>query len=135
MIHDRVHRGWYCVKCGGAHPISLCPAAHPISKLPLETPSGNGAYRGTAPVREIPFGVMGTVDEATEHAKYYREKAGIASRRSALVNKFKCHQCGKVVAQNTRLHKYCSLECRREKERIRERARRIKRKRQSKWER
>lgn len=131
MIRDRIRRGLWCLKCGGDHLSSDCERIK--SKAPLETPSHNGPYQGTAKVREVPYGIM-SPDKDRIHG-VYREAAGRASRRSALLNKSICHNpgCKKKVPKNSALHKYCSEDCRREKYRAASRKNYISRRKRSKW--
>lgn len=131
MIRDRVKPGWYCHKCGGAHPSHQCEAGQ-TSDLPLETPSSNGPYRGTLPVREIPYGVSGT-DGVKIILPKYRVRAGEVSRRLAIANSLKCGHCGKKVPKNARIHKYCSRLCQARAGYAKANEKRYKKRRTSKW--
>jgi len=50
----------FCMRCGGRHLVAQCYLNRQKSDAPLETPSHNGAWRGSLPVRVIPTGVMGS---------------------------------------------------------------------------
>ena len=72
-------RRWHCIHCSGNHPGHMCRLVRPIAdNLPLETPSHNGPYRGTATVRVVPAGVM-----TDELSPVLRDKAlrGITKQR------------------------------------------------------
>ena len=86
------------------------------SNVPLETPSHNGAYRGTLPVRVIPPGVGSETQLEIPEGPEKRNKGG--ARRSFLVqiNKLVCHNCGKDytpvrVRKVKRMNKFCSRSC------------------------
>ena len=84
----------FCPICDGRHGEGQCRSIEaPISKAPLETPSHNGAYRGSAPVRVIPSGVaLGDADTWQKKAltghevqsRKARERAAIKARQRRL---------------------------------------------------
>lgn len=84
----------FCPICDGRHGEGQCRSIEaPISKAPLETPSHNGEWKGTLPVRVIPAGVqVGDKDLWQKKAesghqvqsRLARERAGIKSRQRKL---------------------------------------------------
>ena len=93
--------GWFCIKCSGNHPTHLCEFLNKPSQAPLETPSHNGPYLGTVPVRELAPGVSGS--EWTNPAKY-------AKTIGAHIKKFtiKCQECGEQIQVARESQKFCS---------------------------
>lgn len=80
----RKHVAPLCPYCLGHHRIEDClsPDA-PVSSARLETPSHNGEYRGTIPVRVIPRAATGIV-ERTKPIKWgnHRSANEVAHRRA-----------------------------------------------------
>lgn len=68
MTHPFIGRCWYCAH---AHRSDLCPhrSRKTIALMPLETPSHNGPWRGTLPVRVIEPGVFGTANQVRAAAR------------------------------------------------------------------
>jgi len=106
--------GWYCVRCGGNHPLAMHNAIMQPSMAPLETPSHNGPYQGTVPVREVAPGVSFQDDEGSTAAV----KAAIGRNKQSLMAqevKALCVVCEKPFTKakgyNGKHHKYCSDRC------------------------
>ena len=117
MIRDRIPL--FCVKCGGRHLASDCPGKSGPSEAPLETPSHNGPYQGTLPVRVIPPGVFGS-DSALDKLRIKGAKGGAKKKRRESPDTYPpCVVCksrqrtrgpdGRLVA----IRKFCSYPCQR----------------------
>lgn len=74
------------------------------SRTPLETPSHNGAYRGTAPVRELPIGASGS---SWTNPPRYALTIGATKRVMTL----RCDHCSKTYT-TTRKGRFCTKKCR-----------------------
>lgn len=113
----------FCVYCGGKHPSADCEPEE-VTKVPLETPSHNGPYQGTIPVRTIPYGVSGiafgqdrgSVSQATKE----RAQRKMAARRADKALRM-CKWCEVKPCSVDVEGYFCSKECRAKRERKRQR--------------
>lgn len=105
--------GLYCIRCGRNHAVKDHDALMEPSNLPLETPSHNGPYIGTLPVRELPPGESGELltwesEQAEKRNKKQVEKAKEMTRFCAY------RKCRKILSpdKHKRCGRYCNDGCR-----------------------
>lgn len=130
-IRDR--KPLYCTTCGGAHMQNECEGRKKNSGFPLETPSHNGEYRGTIPVRIIPPGITSEDGGIYESLKASRERQAEKFRKLRLSTQYLCVNCGKPRELATGHGKFCSSTCRTKYTGIHRNRRRAPGSRKTKW--
>lgn len=106
--------GLYCVKCGGNHLLRDHNALLNPNDYPLETPSHNGIYQGTATVRVLAPGV--SFEDDQEKRTWVSGERGRARRtRAAMSVKAICAECNqpfeKPLGWNRKQGRHCSERC------------------------
>lgn len=99
---------FFCSRCGGPHPTAGCDTKPKKSNAPLETPSHNGIYQGTIPVRTLPPGAMSAMPDEGKYMKRYREQQWRAERRRTVRT---CRWCKAEFETDKSYKKFCQMSC------------------------